>query len=81
MQDNDRTIVIGGQAGQGLVTVGTLLSKILVRSGYRIVVNQDYQSRVRGGHNSFAVRVVDDDAFGPSETIDLLVAMDAAFFT
>ncbi len=76
MQDNDRTIVIGGQAGQGLVTVGTLLSKILVRSGYRIVVSQDYQSRVRGGHNSFSVRVVDDDAFGPSETIDLLVAMD-----
>jgi 2-oxoglutarate ferredoxin oxidoreductase subunit alpha len=78
MPDNDRTIVIGGEAGQGLVTVGTLLSKILIRGGYRIVVSQDYQSRVRGGHNSFAVRVVDDDASGPGETIDLLVAMDAA---
>jgi 2-oxoglutarate ferredoxin oxidoreductase subunit alpha len=78
MQANDRTIVIGGEAGQGLVTVGTLLSKILVRSGYYIVVSQDYQSRVRGGHNSFAVRVVEDDASGPGETIDLLVAMDKA---
>jgi 2-oxoglutarate/2-oxoacid ferredoxin oxidoreductase subunit alpha len=78
MQENDRTIVIGGEAGQGLVTVGTLLSKILTRSGYRIVVNQDYQSRVRGGHNSFAIRVVDGDAFGPGEAIDLLVAMDSA---
>ncbi len=76
MQNNDRSIVIGGQAGQGLVTVGTLLSKILVRSGYRIVVSQDYQSRVRGGHNSFAVRIVDDDAYGPTETIDILVALD-----
>ncbi len=78
MQDNDRTIVIGGEAGQGLVTIGTLLSKILVRSGYHIVVSQDYQSRIRGGHNSFAVRVVPDDAYGPAETIDLLVAMDKA---
>ncbi len=78
MQDNDLTIVIGGEAGQGLVTIGTLLSKILVRSGYHIVVSQDYQSRIRGGHNSFAVRVVRDDAYGPAETIDLLVAMDKA---
>jgi 2-oxoglutarate ferredoxin oxidoreductase subunit alpha len=78
MQKNDRTIVVGGEAGQGLVTVGTLLSKILVRSGYRIVVTQDYQSRVRGGHNSFSIRVVEDDDSGPGETIDLLVAMDRA---
>ncbi len=78
MQEGDRTIVIGGEAGQGLVTVGTLLSKILIRSGYRIIVSQDYQSRVRGGHNSFAVRVVENDASGPAETIDLLVAMDKA---
>jgi len=35
MKDNDNTlnILIGGEAGQGLVTVGQLLAKNLVRSG------------------------------------------------
>ena len=31
-------ILIGGEAGQGLVTIGQLLGKALVRSGYFIVV-------------------------------------------
>jgi 2-oxoglutarate ferredoxin oxidoreductase subunit alpha len=50
------TVLIGGEAGQGLVTVGQLLSKALVRAGWRICVTQGYQSRVRGGHNSWAIR-------------------------
>ncbi|KPK67863.1 pyruvate ferredoxin oxidoreductase, partial [candidate division TA06 bacterium SM23_40] len=69
-------IVIGGEAGQGLVTVGQLLSKILVRSGYSIVVTQSYQSRIRGGHNTFAVRVSADRLEAPVEPIDLLVALN-----
>ncbi len=78
MKRNDITVVIGGEAGQGLVTVGMLLSNSLVKSGYHIVVNQDYQSRVRGGHNSFAVRMSPDPITAPGESIDLLVAMDRA---
>ena len=76
MAKRDLTVVIGGEAGQGLVTVGTLLSKALVRTGFFIVVTQDYQSRIRGGHNSFAVRTSPDPIAAPGESIDLLVAMD-----
>jgi len=70
-------ILIGGEAGQGLVTVGQILSKTLVRSGYSICVTQDYQSRIRGGHNTFAIRVGVDDVRAPQEAIDLLVALNA----
>jgi 2-oxoglutarate ferredoxin oxidoreductase subunit alpha len=69
-------ILIGGEAGQGLVTVGQILTKSLVRSGYSICVTQDYQSRIRGGHNTFAIRVGTDEVQAPQETIDLLVALD-----
>jgi len=69
-------ILIGGEAGQGLVTVGQLLSRILVRQGYRIVVTQSYESRIRGGHNTFAVRVSPDAVEAPAEAIDLLVALN-----
>jgi 2-oxoglutarate/2-oxoacid ferredoxin oxidoreductase subunit alpha len=74
-------IVIGGEAGQGLVTVGGLLSRILVGEGYRIVVTQGYQSRIRGGHNTFEVRVSPDAIEAPAEEIDVLVALDDATVT
>lgn len=69
-------IVIGGEAGQGLVTVGGILAKSLVRSGYFICVTQSYQSRIRGGHNTFAIRVGADEVIAPREPVDLLVALD-----
>jgi 2-oxoglutarate ferredoxin oxidoreductase subunit alpha len=74
-------IVIGGEAGQGLVTIGGLLSRILVGEGYRIVVTQGYQSRIRGGHNTFEVRVSPDAIEAPAEEIDILVALDDATVT
>jgi 2-oxoglutarate ferredoxin oxidoreductase subunit alpha len=74
---NALNIVIGGEAGQGLVTVGQLLAKSLVRSGYAILVTQSYQSRIRGGHNTFAIRAGVDAVMAPQEAIDLLVAFTA----
>ncbi len=69
-------ILIGGEAGQGLVTVGEILAKSLVRSGYFIVVTQSYQSRIRGGHNTFALQVSLEEIQAPREAVDLLVALD-----
>jgi 2-oxoglutarate ferredoxin oxidoreductase subunit alpha len=69
-------ILIGGEAGQGLVTVSQILCKSLVRSGYFIVVTQSYQSRIRGGHNSFALRVSTQEIIAPQESVDFLVALD-----
>ncbi len=72
----DVNIVIGGEAGQGLVTIGQLLSKVLVRAGYEILVTQGYQSRIRGGHNTFAVRVSTERRLAPRGSIDILVALN-----
>jgi 2-oxoglutarate ferredoxin oxidoreductase subunit alpha len=71
------TILIGGEAGQGLLTLGQLLSRALVRSGYHIVVTQDYMSRIRGGHNTFAIRVSTSPIQAPGEKADILFALDA----
>ena len=69
-------ILIGGEAGQGLVTVGEILARSLVRAGYYILVTQSYMSRIRGGHNTFAIRVSKEEIFASQETVDLLVALD-----
>jgi Pyruvate/2-oxoacid:ferredoxin oxidoreductase gamma subunit len=69
-------VVIGGEAGQGLITVGDILTRTLVRAGYSVVVTQSYQSRIRGGHNTFTVRVGSEEILAPQEPIDILVALN-----
>jgi len=73
---NEVSILIGGEAGQGLVTVGQLLCKCLTRSGYDIDVYQSYMSRVRGGHNFFAIRAGTGIRKAPVGGVDILVALD-----
>ncbi|EGB13790.1 pyruvate flavodoxin/ferredoxin oxidoreductase domain protein [Pseudodesulfovibrio mercurii] len=77
MQGKSINIVIGGAAGQGLVTIGQLLSRAVTRAGYHLVVTQRYMSRVRGGHNSYAVRISGEELLGGTEAIDILAALDA----
>ena len=76
MHNGVLNVLIGGQAGQGLVTIGQLLAKSLIRAGYSIVVTQSYQSRIRGGHNTFAIRVSPGEIFAPQEAVDLLIALN-----
>lgn len=72
----DFSLKIAGQAGQGMQTVGHILSKIFSRGGYYIFSNQDYQSRIRGGHNFFQLRLSTEPVFAPADKIDLLIALD-----
>ena len=81
MEKTDLTLLIGGEAGQGLVTLGQLLAKSLVHAGYSILVTQSYQSRIRGGHNTFAIRVSTEAVVAPRESVDLLIAMNAETVT
>jgi len=69
-------ILVGGEAGQGLVTIGESVARAMTRAGYEIVVTQDYMSRIRGGHNTFAIRTGPDPALAPVEDIDILVALN-----
>lgn len=76
MSELSINILIGGEAGQGLVTIGQLMAKAMVRAGYHIHVTQDYESRIRGGHNTFVIRTGPDLVVAPVEPLDIVVALD-----
>lgn len=44
----DYTIKIGGEAGQGIQTIGETLSSIFAKAGYHVFTHQDYESRSPG---------------------------------
>ncbi|RCW49867.1 MULTISPECIES: 2-oxoacid:acceptor oxidoreductase subunit alpha [unclassified Halanaerobium] len=72
----DLNILIGGEAGQGLKTVESLLTKTFSRYGYYLFSSKDYMSRIRGGHNFMQVRISDEKIDGPDPGIDLLLALN-----
>ncbi|MBI5846792.1 MAG: 2-oxoacid:acceptor oxidoreductase subunit alpha [Nitrospirae bacterium] len=74
----DYSIRIGGEAGQGIQTVGDTLSRVFARTGYHVFTHQDYESRIRGGHNFYQIRVADRPLSAARSRLDILVAFDLA---
>lgn len=73
----DIIITIGGEAGQGVQTIGEVLSRILIRSGFYVFSIQDYHSRIRGGHNSVQIRFSDQPIQAIGTDLDLLVCLNS----
>jgi len=72
----DYSLRIGGEAGQGVQTVGEVLSLCFATMGYHVFTNQDYESRVRGGHNFYQIRVASSRIVASLDELDLIVALD-----
>jgi 2-oxoglutarate ferredoxin oxidoreductase subunit alpha len=71
----DITLNIGGEAGQGIDTIGDLLSQVFVQSGFYTFTIKDFESRIRGGYNFSQIRISDAPIHAPVDNIDLIVAL------
>ncbi len=72
----DLTLKIGGEAGQGIQTIGTLLGEVCHGAGLFTFSVDDFESRIRGGHNFNLLRISDTPLTAPGNRIDILVAID-----
>jgi 2-oxoglutarate ferredoxin oxidoreductase subunit alpha len=72
----DLSIRIGGEAGQGMNSISSLLGKAFVRDGLHVFINHDVMSRIRGGHNYTQIRVSERAVSCPSGRVDILVCLD-----
>ena len=72
----DINFIVGGEAGQGVQSVGFILAKAFARGGFLVFADQDYESRIRGGHNFFRVRVKDSEVAAIREPVDILLALN-----
>ena len=72
----DYTIKVGGAAGQGIQTVGTLLARACRATGAHVMGINDFESRVRGGHSFFQLRFADRPVAAPAARVDVLLALD-----
>jgi len=71
------SIVLCGQAGQGIQTVEHLLTRILKLAGYNVFATKEYMSRIRGGMNSTSIRIGSAPVRAAVSTIDILVPLNS----
>lgn len=72
---NDVSIVICGEAGQGVDTIAEVLTAVLKKAHYNIFVTKEFMSRIRGGTNSCTIRVSSEKVKANINRIDFLIPL------
>jgi 2-oxoglutarate/2-oxoacid ferredoxin oxidoreductase subunit alpha len=73
---DDITIMIGGQGGDGTLTVVNLLGRVFRDFGLNIYDARNVLSRIRGGHADGVIRASTKEIYSTGDQIDFLVAFD-----
>ncbi len=73
---SDLAVMIGGQGGDGTLTVSDLLARYFRRRGLYVYSSRNVLSRIRGGHADASVRASRHPIAAEKAEIDLLVAFD-----
>ncbi|MCJ7776199.1 MAG: 2-oxoacid:acceptor oxidoreductase subunit alpha, partial [Desulfobulbaceae bacterium] len=77
----DTSIRIGGEAGQGMQSIGFAIGKVFTRHGYYTFINQDVESRIRGGHNFVQIRIRNKPVYAIKNELNLLLALNKQTIT
>jgi len=72
----DISIRIGGEAGQGIQSISSIIAKTFVRHDFYVFINQDFASRIRGGHNFDQVRISTAPVHAVAGKVHILIALD-----
>ena len=73
---HDFSALIGGQGGDGTLTVSDLLARYFRKRGLHVYTSRNVLSRIRGGHADSSVRACRDPVAAIKSRVDLLVAFD-----
>lgn len=74
------SILIGGKAGFGIDTSGSIIADLIRNLGYHVYIYRDYPSLIRGGHTFSIIRVSSEKVASHRNKIDFLLAMDQDTF-
>jgi len=77
----DINVVIAGAAGEGVQTVGDILARTISAQGYAVFTWQEYESRIRGGQNSYSIRIGEKPQNAPLLPADILLTLNEGAVT
>ncbi|MFA6331698.1 MAG: 2-oxoacid:acceptor oxidoreductase subunit alpha [Methanoregula sp.] len=75
-EEREVSVLVGGKAGDGINSAGSLVAQLLNHLGYRVYLYFDYPSLIRGGHNFAIIRGSDQDVSTCREKVDFILALN-----
>jgi 2-oxoglutarate ferredoxin oxidoreductase subunit alpha len=81
MKLNELSVIVGGQAGDGITQAGVNIGLTCVKGGLHVFGTNDYQSLIRGGRNFYVLRVSGEKIFSQTDFADLLLALNQETIT
>ncbi len=81
MNKQELSILVGGEAGAGLDTTGQILLLCSSRGGLYAFGNTEIPSLIRGGHNSFSIRISSEKVLGHMQRVHILLALNEETIT
>ncbi len=78
MATTDSTVVVrvGGEAGEGTITIGALFTRTAARLGLEVYTLRTYPSEIKGGQVLFQIRLGTERVLSEGDEADVLVAMN-----
>lgn len=73
--DEEISLVIAGEAGQGIDTLTDVVSKVIKQSGCNVFSTKEYMSRIKGGCNSSSIRVSAHKVNAYKNNVDFVFAL------
>lgn len=73
--NDDLSILFCGEAGQGVQTVESLLTRFIKQCGYHLFSSKEYMSRVRGGSNSTSIRISSEPVSAGLDRVDIFIPL------
>ena len=70
------TILIGGEAGAGILLSGRVLARVFSRGGLYTFLYAEYPSLIRGGHNFCVLTVSGRKVYSQRLYVDTMIALD-----
>jgi 2-oxoglutarate ferredoxin oxidoreductase subunit alpha len=69
-------IRIGGESGEGIVTIGEIFVRIAAFSGLEVYTFRTFPAEILGGHVTFQARISDKPVLSQGDEIDVLVSLN-----
>jgi len=73
--DKGFSILLAGEAGQGINSIEAILVRFFKQSGFHVFAMKEYMSRVRGGTNSTLIRISDERVNAPVNPVNLFIPL------
>ncbi|MBN1131286.1 MAG: 2-oxoacid:acceptor oxidoreductase family protein, partial [Chitinispirillaceae bacterium] len=71
----DLSVVLSGEAGQGLKTLEVVFAKTAKASGFHVFTYTEFMSRIRGGNNTTEIRISSKPCCAFVDRIDVAISL------